>query len=137
MNPKIWYITDTKSFLALDALRDIFTLAIHNIRSAIERQWISFWHIWYLDFMLEKNLLIRNHVRDVWDPKYDVANCVICVVGSQLDFMDKSVKISTVNVHEIKILYPVDELRNCLPYNPITSHMIVYLSVNTIQMDME
>ena len=36
LNQKIRYMGDTKSLLALDALRDMYTLAIHNIKLSRE-----------------------------------------------------------------------------------------------------
>ena len=42
LNQKIRYMGDAKSLLALDALRDMYTLAIHNIKLSRETQWVVF-----------------------------------------------------------------------------------------------
>ena len=56
-------------------------------------------------------MLLRNHIRDVWDPRYDVAYCVVCVMRQQLKLADQSGKIHRGNVQNIKVTYPVDELK--------------------------
>ena len=42
LNPKLRYIGSDKSLLTLDTLRDIFALAIHNIKLYRERQQDNF-----------------------------------------------------------------------------------------------
>ena len=40
--------------------------------------------------------------------------CMVQVIGWQLELLDKSGK--TLNVQDVKILYPIDELIKCLSY---------------------
>ena len=47
---------------------------------------------------------------DLWDPNYDMAYPVVCVIGYQPEFLDKGGKICKVIVQDIKVMYPVDEL---------------------------
>ena len=54
-------------------------------------------------------------MRDAWYPMYDVAYCVACVIGQQLELVGKSGKIHKVNVQDGKVTNPVDELIKCLP----------------------
>ena len=42
-------------------------------------------------------MLVRYHVRDVWDSKYGVAYCVVCMLGLQLELKDESSKICMFN----------------------------------------
>ena len=51
-------------------------------------------------------------MRNVLDSKYDLGYCVECVMGWQLEFMDKS---GRTNVQDIKITYPINELVKHLP----------------------
>ena len=37
-------------------------------------------------------MLMQNHVRDVYDPKYDDAYCVVHVLVQQLELIDKEAK---------------------------------------------
>ena len=67
-------------------------------------------------------MLVRNHVRNVWDPTYDVAYNLLCMTGHQLELMDGSGKILNVNVWGIKVTYPVDKLMKCLPDEKAVSH---------------
>ena len=48
---------DSKSLLALDDLRDIYALAIHNIKASKERQ--------ENQFLVVNKGLVRNHIRYV------------------------------------------------------------------------
>ena len=66
------------------------------------------------EFLVGDKVLVRNHTRDVWDPKFDVAYHVACDIALQLVLADKSVTWK-VNVHDVKIAYSVDELIKCLP----------------------
>ena len=59
-------------------------------------------------------MLVINHIRDVWDKRYDVAYHVEQVMGRQLEFIDESGKTCKVNVLDVKITYPVNELIKCL-----------------------
>ena len=58
-------------------------------------------------------MLVRNHIRDVWNLKYDVAYHVVQVMGRQLELMDQSCKTDRVNVQDIKILYPGESFWMC------------------------
>ena len=69
-----------KSLLALNALRDIYALAIHNIKLSRERQESQFLTYPIPEFYVGDNVLIIYHLSDVWDPKY----YVVCVIGCQL-----------------------------------------------------
>ena len=55
-------------------------------------------------------MLVRNHTIDIWDPKYDVAYCVVQVIGRQSELTDLSGKIHKVNVQDVKITWPVNEV---------------------------
>ena len=61
-------------------------------------------------------MLIRNQLKDVWDPMYDVTYHVVCVIGSHLKLKDISGKIHKVNVQDVRVAFPVDELIKCLPH---------------------
>ena len=118
LNPKIGYMGNEKSFLALDAPRDIYALTIHNIKLSRYRQekgcQFSAYHV--PEFHIVTKVLVRNHTRDVWDPKYNVAYHVVCVMGWQMELVDKSDKICRVNVKDLQIICLVDELIKCLPH---------------------
>ena len=43
-------------------------------------------------------VLLRNHIRNVWDPKYDIAYCMVSVMGQHLELAVESGKIYMVNV---------------------------------------
>ena len=51
----------------------------------------------------------------MWNPKYPVAYHVVCVMGKQLELAGKCGKTQEVNVQDVKITYPVDEMIKCLP----------------------
>ena len=55
------------------------------------------------EFNVGDKVLVRNHIRGVWDTKY-------YMMEWQLELMDESGKIHKVNVQDVKITYPVDEL---------------------------
>ena len=81
LHPKIRYMVDSKSLLALDALRDIHVLVIHNVKLLRERQENQFPTYPGSEFHVGDKLLVRSHVMDVWDPMYYVAYHVVCVCG--------------------------------------------------------
>ena len=46
----------------------------------------------------------------MWNPKYDLPYCVVCVIGQQLEWIDESGKTHKVNVQDLKVTYLVDTL---------------------------
>ena len=60
LNLQIRYMGDSKRLHGLDALKEIFALAIHNVKLAREGKQISFKHIWYLNFHVGDKVLVRT-----------------------------------------------------------------------------
>ena len=58
-------------------LSDIYTIAIHNIKLSRKRQADRFLTYPVPEFNAQDKVLVRNHTRDVWDLKYDVAYHVV------------------------------------------------------------
>ena len=96
----------SKSPLALDALRDVYALAIHNIKLARERQgsWLPSYPV--IKFYVGDKVLIT---------KYDIAYHVVCVIGCKLELMNEIGKIYTVNAQDINYTYHFEKLVKCLP----------------------
>ena len=106
-NPKLIEMGDDKSLFALDVLQDIYALLIHNIELSRERQENQFdicctlIHCWRQS--------IRKHTGHVWDPKYDIAYHVVCIMWQQLELGDDSDKTQKVNVQDVKISTWIDK----------------------------
>ena len=92
LNPKIRYMSDDKCSLALHDLRDIHALAIHIIKCSRDRQENQFLTYPISEFHAGDKVFIGKHVRNVWDSEYDVAYCVVCVMGWQLKLAEKVTK---------------------------------------------
>ena len=73
LNLKVRYMGNEKSFLTVDALRDINILAIHNITLSRDRQDDQFLTYPIPEFFVEDIVLTRNHTREMCSPKYDMA----------------------------------------------------------------
>ena len=115
LNWKIRYIDDNESLLPLDALGHIYALAIHIIKLSQERKASQFPTYPIPKFHVGGKVLARNHTRDVWDPQYDVAYCMVCVMGWQLELVDKGGKVCKFNFQGINITFLVGELTNIYP----------------------
>ena len=72
LNPKLRYVGN-ESLLVLDAPSDMYALVIHNIKLSRKRQSDTFMTYPIPEFNVGDKVLIRNHTRDTWDLKYDVA----------------------------------------------------------------
>ena len=125
-HPQIQYMDTNNSLLALDALRDSYVLAIHNIILSREREENQFLIYCIPKFHVGDKVSVQNHIRDMWDPKYYAAYCVVSVMKQQLALVDKSDKIYEVNSQKIEATYPVDELIKCLPYSKEFIHVTEY-----------
>ena len=68
---------DDKSLLALDTLRDIYALPINNIKLSEEQ--FPTYHMF--EFHVGDKILVRNHIRDVLDAKYDFVYYVVHLIG--------------------------------------------------------
>ena len=73
LNPKIRYMIDDRISLALDILRDINGLGIHQIKLSQEKQAEQCPSYTIPGSYACNNVFVRNHTGDMWDPKYDVA----------------------------------------------------------------
>ena len=78
LNPKVRHMVYEKSLLALDVLGNISALAIHNIKLYRQTRELVSDISPILEFSVGDKVLVRNHMRHVWDPKYDVVYCVVC-----------------------------------------------------------
>ena len=85
LNPKLGYVSNDKSLLALDACSDIYALVILNIKLSSERQVKRFLTYHIPEFNVVDKVLARNHTRDVWDLKYDIVYHVLWMMGRQLE----------------------------------------------------
>ena len=70
-----------KGLFSLDALRGMYTLAIHIFKLSHQRQGAQLLTYSVPEFHSGYKVIVRNHVKDVWDPKYDVAYHMACVKG--------------------------------------------------------
>ena len=73
LDPELRYIGNDKSLLVLDTLRDIYALAFHNIKLSREKEEDTFLTYPIPEFNVGDKVLVRNHTRNVWDLKYDIA----------------------------------------------------------------
>ena len=94
---------------------DICALAIHSIKMSRERQENLFLTYPVFEFHVgeKKKVLVRNHVRCVWDPKHDGICHVVHVIAQQLELVDEGGKVSRASVQDVKSTYAVDELIKC------------------------
>ena len=115
LNPKIHYMGDERSLLALDILRDTYALAAHNLRLARERQEEQFKTHEISDFVVGDLVLLQNHVRGPWDPKYEPSFRIVKIHGRQVELESADGKLRTANIQDIKPQYPVDEVLKHLP----------------------
>ena len=70
LNPKVRYMGNKKSLFALDTLRYIYILAIHNVKLPRKRQEKQFVAYPVPVFLAGDKVLIRIHTKD---PSNDVA----------------------------------------------------------------
>ena len=84
MNLKLGYVGNDKGLLTLDVVRGIYALAIHNIKLSRGREADMLLTYPLPEFNAGDKVLVRNHTRDVWDLKYNVAYIVAQVMGRQL-----------------------------------------------------
>ena len=54
-----------------------YALTIHSIKLSKEDQEDKFLMFTVPEFHVGDKVLVRSHTRDVWDPKYDTAYCVV------------------------------------------------------------
>ena len=104
---------------------DIDAIAIHNTTLYRERQADKFLTYPVPEFNVWDKVLVRNHTKDDWNPKYDVAYCM--TVERQLELMDESGKTCRANIYHVKIMYPVNDLMKCLPDNNACGCVAKYL----------
>ena len=68
--------------------------------------------------MLGDKVLLGNSTRDIRVQKYNLAYCLVNVMGQQLELTDISGKTCNGNVQDVqhaKVTYPVDELVKYIP----------------------
>ena len=125
LNPKVRYMGNEKSLLALDTLRDICT-GNHNIKLYRGRQEDQYQIYHVLEFLVADKVLARNPHGIGGILNMMLLYCVVHVMGQQMELADVGDKSCKVNVQHIKITYPGDELINCLPDEKAFGHVTKY-----------
>lgn len=115
LNPKIRYVGNERGLLALDVLRGVYALAIHNLKLARERQEDEFKTSPLPDYVVGDLVLVRKHVRSQWDPKYDHSYRITKIHGRQVELQSQDGKVKLINIQDIRPQYPVDDVLQHLP----------------------
>ena len=100
LNPRLRYVGNDKNLFATDAFWDIYALVTHNIKLSRGRQMDKFPTYPMPEFYVGDRVLVRNQTRDKWNLKYDIADCVVHVMGKHLELMDESGKTCKVNAQK-------------------------------------
>ena len=136
LNPKLRYAGNDRSLLALDVLRHSYALAVHNIKLAREKQEQSLKTYPIPDLTVGDLVLLRNHVRGPWDPRYEPSYRIVKIHGRQLELRSPDGKIRTSNIRDVKPQYPVDDILKHLPDHQAFGRQTKYVAHPNLLQDL-
>ena len=115
LSPKIRsYFDKDSGLLHIDQFRNCLSLAQHNIKMAREQQ-NPFCTNPVPKYYPGASVVVRDHTRGVWDPKYERLYRVISVKDRQLEVEDKVGKRRLVNISDVAFEYPANVIANSGP----------------------
>ena len=115
LEPKIRYLCNDINILSLDAMKSMFEIAATNLKLAQERgdpqdQPLS------NKLQLGDTVLVQNHVRGPFDPKFIGDYRVIALKGNQVEIQPANGGLTEMkHMKHVKYILPADRYINQLP----------------------
>ena len=116
LEPKIRYVGDERSLLALDVLRKVYFEVVFNLKMAREKQKSSFQQKPPPEFHIGDLVMLRAPPnKPMWDPKYQAGHRIVDIKDRRIVIRGPKGKEKQANIRDIKHQYPVDNILKHLP----------------------
>ena len=116
LGPKLRYVGDEFGFLQLDVLRQCYATAAFNLKKARDRNPEELKKPPDRPLKVGDPVIVRNHVREMWDPKYLVDYRVVAFPSErQVEIAAPDGKTRKVNIQDVHFQYPANQVIRHLP----------------------
>ena len=115
LRPRIRYLGTDETILSLQAMRNIYKMVVHNLKTArkrLEKEATKF----PTKVKTEDLIMLKRHDKKTFEPVYEGYYQVIQIRGNQVDVQsitDNQTK--TVHIKDVKVVLPVDRVITEIP----------------------
>ena len=68
----------------------------------------------------------------MWDPKYNVVDCMVHLIGWQMESAVEGGKICEVDIQNVNVMYPTDDMIKYLPDETVFGLVTKYRSYSKL-----
>ena len=115
LRPHIRYLGTDESILSLQAMRNIYKMVTHNLKTArkrLEKEATKF----PTKVKMENLIMLKRHDKKAFEPVYEGYYQVLKTRGNQVDVQTVSGdQVKMVHIKDIKVVLPVDKVINGMP----------------------
>jgi hypothetical protein len=116
LGAKLRYLGDNMALLELDELRKCHALAAFNIKLARDKDPNILKTPPTRPLKIGDPVMIRNYVRNTWDPKYLVEYRIISFPSErQVEVVSPTGRVKRVNIQDVHFQYPANQVIRHLP----------------------
>ena len=115
LRPRIRYLGSDETILSLQAMRNIYKMVAHNLKTArkrLEKEATKF----PTKVKTEDLIMLKRHDKKTFEPVYEGYYRVIQIRGNQVDVQSTTEnQTKTVHIKDVKVVLPVDRVINEMP----------------------
>ena len=115
LRPRIRYLGSDETILSLQAMRNIYKMVAHNLKTArkcLEKEATKF----PTKVKTEDLIMLKRHDKKTFEPVYEGYYRVIQIRGNQVDVQSiTGDQTKTVHIKDVKVVLPVDRVINEMP----------------------
>ena len=115
LRPRIRYLGSDETILSLQAMRNIYKMVAHNLKTArkrLEKEATKF----PTRVKTEDLIMLKRHDKKTFEPVYEGYYHVIQIRGNQVDVQSTTEnQTKTVQIKDVKVVLPVDRVINEMP----------------------
>ena len=115
LKPRLRYLGNDETIISLEAVKDIYTMAAHNLKLAqMQMQRVTTQH----DVKVKTGdlIMIKTQKKQAFEPRYEGYYRVVKIRGNQVDAVPtEGGDMKTAHIKHIKPILPADRVVNAIP----------------------
>ena len=138
LQPKMRYMGDDKCRIHLDAMQDIYIMAVLNLKMSQDRYPPPTGNPQNTDLKVGDLILIKNQApQSAFDTKYKPSFCIVKKIREKAFYVqDPTGKIKTLSAEHIQFMYPAEHYLTALPQKEIFGRTAKYINHPNLMPDL-